>query len=304
MRTLSELFTAFSNERTRYRDSEVRATIDRLESAAEAAMYKENEVGGQARQVVSDVAVALGVVLGDTGPGMSVWSPANMRRVVAAARALKEERDELAAKHATTVDLLRVEHERANAAIEREEAADEAATEIGQHARRVERERDKYRKAAEEADDKLRKIEHGCETPESHNYGCPCDEAIEFRGGSITLHPDPMTVDLRFDAGPWSSTAMFKEEADPAPVRQIGVHLDGSVWHEFLRAAATVDPGSRALREELAALREAYESKPAVMRLEGPGAEWLAEQVKEHDELRATIVSQAREIARLQGESA
>ncbi|KDQ65745.1 hypothetical protein [Streptomyces sp. NTK 937] len=109
MRTLSELLTAFSSERTRYRDSEVRATIDRLESAAEAAMYKENEIGGQARRVVGDVAVALGVVLGDTGPRMSVWDPANMRRVVAAAKALREERDGYRAAYESKPASMRLE---------------------------------------------------------------------------------------------------------------------------------------------------------------------------------------------------
>lgn len=34
---------------------------------------------------------------------------------------------------------------------------------------------DEFRAAAEAAEAKLRKIEHGCETPESHLYGCPCD---------------------------------------------------------------------------------------------------------------------------------
>jgi hypothetical protein len=39
------------------------------------------------------------------------------------------------------------------------------------------------------------------------------------------------------------------------------------------------------------------------MRLDGPGAEWLADSLADVDDLRATIVSQAREIARLKGES-
>ncbi|GGY88684.1 hypothetical protein CP967_31200 [Streptomyces nitrosporeus] len=95
MSTLGELFTAFSNERTQHRDPDTRAIIDRLESAAEAAVCKENEIGGQARQVVGNVAVALGVVLGDTGPRMSVWDPANMRRVVGAAEALRKRLAEL-----------------------------------------------------------------------------------------------------------------------------------------------------------------------------------------------------------------
>lgn len=39
----------------------------------------------------------------------------------------------------------------------------------------LKRERDEHRAAAEKAEAKLRKIEYGCETPESHNYGCPCE---------------------------------------------------------------------------------------------------------------------------------
>ncbi|CAO0836150.1 hypothetical protein SMICM17S_07157 [Streptomyces microflavus] len=68
-----------------------------------------------------------------------------MHRVVVGAQALRDdlesmnsysarierERDELKAKQATTADLLRAEYERANAAIEREEAADEGARRSG-----------------------------------------------------------------------------------------------------------------------------------------------------------------------------
>ncbi|WP_327379429.1 hypothetical protein [Streptomyces sp. NBC_01212] len=50
--------------------------------------------------------------------------------------------------------------------------------------------------------------------------------------------------------------------------------------------------------------KRAYELKPATMRLEGPGAEALADRLIDVDDLRTTIVSQAREIARLKGESA
>lgn len=49
--------------------------------------------------------------------------------------------------------------------------------------------------------------------------------------------------------------------------------------------------------------KRAYELNPATMRLEGPGAEGLADRIDDIEELRATIVSQAREIARLKGES-
>jgi hypothetical protein len=43
----------------------------------------------------------------------------------------------------------------------------------------AEAERDEHRAAAERAEAKLRKIEYGCETPESHNYGCPCETKQE-----------------------------------------------------------------------------------------------------------------------------
>ncbi|WP_405927901.1 hypothetical protein OG554_03630 [Streptomyces griseus] len=107
--TLSELFTAFSNERTRYRDPEVRATIDRLERAAETAVYEQNSRGGEARNVVAGVAQTLGVALGDTGVGHSVWDSPNMRRVVAAARALKEERDGYKAAYESKPAIMRLE---------------------------------------------------------------------------------------------------------------------------------------------------------------------------------------------------
>ncbi|NYE44216.1 hypothetical protein [Streptomyces fulvorobeus] len=144
--------------------------LDAIDEAHIKRLNEENERGGEAREVVASVARTLDVVLGDTGIGQSMWDPANMRRVVCAAEALRndlakanesvdevcekyltlvEERDELRAKHDTTCDLLRHEYERANAAIEREETADEAAAEIGQYARQLERERDNYKRAYE-----------------------------------------------------------------------------------------------------------------------------------------------------------
>ncbi|MFJ3084465.1 hypothetical protein ACIPJG_32575 [Streptomyces halstedii] len=93
MTTLGDLLTAFSNERTRYRDPDIRAAIDRLESAAEAAVYTENERGGEARQVVADVAQVLGTDI-DYGPGQR-WDAYNMRRVVIAAEAVKAEHEVL-----------------------------------------------------------------------------------------------------------------------------------------------------------------------------------------------------------------
>lgn len=79
---LTELLKVFSAERTKYRDPDIRYTIDRLERAAEAALY-------ETRQVVSDVAKALGTDI-DSGPG-SHWDEAHMRRVVVSAEAIKAE---------------------------------------------------------------------------------------------------------------------------------------------------------------------------------------------------------------------
>lgn len=282
------------------------AMLDAADEAHIKRLNEENEIGGQARRVVGDVAVPLGVVLGDTGPRMSVWDPANMRRVVAAAKALRDDRngweaeaDNWRQEAEKLRDLLRSENERANAAIRREEVAEE-------HFEEKDKECEALREAVERAEAKLRKIEHGCETPESHSYGCPCvDEPIKFRGGSITLQQDPMTAEIRFDLGPWDRTTWFIEETDPEISRHgtlsvqrerrtVGVRIDGSVWGEFLRAASTVDPSAKVLRDELAALHEAYSDRI------GRHIETYAER----DELKATIVSQAREIARLKGESA
>lgn len=51
----------------------------------------------------------------------------------------------------------------------------------------LEHERDEHRAAAERAEAKLRKIEHGCETPESHLYGCTCIHPPEVDAGRV-LH--------------------------------------------------------------------------------------------------------------------
>lgn len=171
--------------------------------------------------------------------------------------------------------------------------------------KRLSDERDYHQAAAERAEAKLRKLEHGCETPESHAYGCPCDgEPIKFRGGSIVLTEDPVTAELRFDAGPWTGTTAFLEETEPEetnynerqfarPCRTAGVRIDGQVWMEFLRAASTVDPGSKALRKRLTELETSAEYWGA----NAPGGSLI-------DDLKNTIVSQARETARLKGESA
>ncbi|MGP3750878.1 hypothetical protein [Streptomyces sp. IBSNAI001] len=196
------------------------AVVGMLDAADEAhikRLNEENERGGEARQVVADVARTLGVVLADTGVGQLMWDPANMRRVVRAAQVLSDDRSHWEAEAGNLReeveklrDLLRIECERANAAIDREETAEKAIAELRDYVRQLGQERDNYKRA--------------------------------------------------------------------------------------------------------------YESKPASMRLEGPEAERLIEAMQQPvhhtkvifrdspaldvDDLKATIISQAREIARLKGESA
>ncbi|WNI28645.1 hypothetical protein [Streptomyces sp. ITFR-6] len=122
--------------------------VDMLDAADEAhreALYAENDRGGEARQVVADVALILGTDI-DAGPGHR-WDADHMQRVVTSAYAVDDERNELAAEKVKLTDLLRAEGERANAAIAREEASDEAAAEMGDYVRQLERERDELRAA-------------------------------------------------------------------------------------------------------------------------------------------------------------
>lgn len=158
-------------------------------------------------------------------------------------------------------------------------------------------ERDEHRTAAEQAETKLRKLEHGCETPESHDYGCPCDgDRIEFRGGSITHQWDPATVRIDFDAGRWDSVQMFVEENEGH--RTVAVQVDRCVWIEFAQAVRGSDPVARSEAEKLRdLLRVENERANAAIERERVGEE-------AYDDLKAIIVSQAREIARLKGESA
>jgi hypothetical protein len=91
-----------------------RQAIDRLEVAALAAAHQENEAGGQARQVVADVARVLGVDI-DEGPGHR-WDPEHMGRVVAGAADICEERDdlrELVAQLAEQRDLMTAQRDEA-----------------------------------------------------------------------------------------------------------------------------------------------------------------------------------------------
>ncbi|MGW6948996.1 hypothetical protein ACWGHD_18980 [Streptomyces xanthophaeus] len=71
---------------------DAKGQLDRLEEAALAAVYAENEIGGQARRVVAAVASVLGVDI-DEGPGHR-WDPDHMRRVVEVVRRIVVERDD------------------------------------------------------------------------------------------------------------------------------------------------------------------------------------------------------------------
>jgi hypothetical protein len=65
--------------------------LDAADEAHREAVYAENNEGGKSRGCVSAVARALGVDI-TTGPG-SMWSNDRMRKVIDAARALKDDRD-------------------------------------------------------------------------------------------------------------------------------------------------------------------------------------------------------------------
>ncbi|WP_280888181.1 hypothetical protein [Streptomyces sp. LBL] len=87
--SMGQMRRHFINERLK--GGADRAAIDRLEVAALAAVHRENESGGQARQVVADVARVLGVDI-DEGPG-NRWDPEHMARVIAVAEQVRDERD-------------------------------------------------------------------------------------------------------------------------------------------------------------------------------------------------------------------
>lgn len=89
--SIGQMRRHFTNERLK--GVADRAAIDRLEVAALAAVHRENESGGQARQVVADVARVLGVDI-DEGVGHR-WDPEHMSRVVGVADTVREERDDL-----------------------------------------------------------------------------------------------------------------------------------------------------------------------------------------------------------------
>jgi hypothetical protein len=94
------MLTEFESVKSRYalglgvRDLHVTAalrTVERLETAATKAVYEENERGGEARQVVANVARVLGVDI-DEGDGHR-WDPDHMARVVDGAQRLSDDRD-------------------------------------------------------------------------------------------------------------------------------------------------------------------------------------------------------------------
>ncbi|WP_327712388.1 hypothetical protein OG912_32215 [Streptomyces sp. NBC_00464] len=148
----------------------------------------------------------------------------------------------------------------------------EEKADLRDRAENAEKERDEHREAAEVAEAKLRKIEHGCETPESHNYGCPCDELATLREAYEKARADAERYKRAY-------------EMKPATMRLEGPGVERLVWHTTAGARdwESSDVVTPTLAEEIAS------------------AAPLGSLV---NDLRATIVSQAREIARLKGESA
>lgn len=63
--------------------------VQKAHDALTDAIMHENMTGGEARQVVLDCAVALGIDLGRNPLGGQTWGPENMARVTRAVRDLK-----------------------------------------------------------------------------------------------------------------------------------------------------------------------------------------------------------------------
>ncbi|MFE6493404.1 hypothetical protein [Streptomyces sp. NPDC057748] len=208
----------------------VKSMLDAADEAHLKSLYAENARGGEARQVVADVARILGTDI-DDGPGHR-WDADHMQRVVVAARRLTEALVDEGARNVVSVNLLRTETERADAAIRREDAANEAVTELREYARQMEQERD----------DALSKVTLWKELAERN------DEAS-----------GPLRMEL---SGAQRERDQYRRDAERAS-------------------------------EQLANVRELL-----TMRSAAPEPGDLVE------ELEAVIVSQAREIARLKGESA
>lgn len=169
-------------------------------------------------------------------------------------------------------------------------------------------------------------------------------ERIEFNGGAIVHRFDPATTEIRFDAGPWTSTTMFVEESDPegfdSPglrcrkvTRSAGMRMDDSVWNTFAEAVADNHPDVKELKERASAAdhwkalaqrsdaaapvrAELRRTKDELSYAQRELQRWKDEVSRlrvdldgrtdddDVEELKEVIVSQAREIARLKGESA
>ncbi|MCM2391727.1 hypothetical protein [Streptomyces albipurpureus] len=145
-------------------------------------------------------------------------------------------------------------------------------------------------------------------------------ERVVFKGGYFEENPDPLVVELAFHTDRWDSSKGFTR-IHPSPALS-GVQLDGSVWHSMRAAMRDTDPAYKKLEQERDALQEqldAMRAKYDILTSERdwqPRALWVVPSPETlecapdtpvgslADDLKNTIVSQAREIARLKGGSA
>ncbi|WP_030962664.1 hypothetical protein [Streptomyces sp. NRRL S-378] len=235
---------------------EVVGMIGGLEHAALGEVYAENSRGGEARSVVDAVARTLDVDI-DAGPGHR-WDADHMRRVTDAVTAMVRDRDYLAGTCSSLRDLLRKEKERADAAIAREEAADEAAEQF-------EAERDEAREQRDAWKTALEQMEAKRVLPLQR-------ELREEREKNAELIAENRTARAAARRVVFHTTAADERRVAP-----------GVVWRTLTTEEHTHTD------EELQRLAESVAMRALLDSLVS--------------DLKNTIVSQAREIARLKGES-
>jgi chromosome segregation ATPase len=231
------------------------AVVSMLDAADEEHIRRiraENERGGEARRVVADVARALDVDI-DAGPGHR-WDADHMQRVVMEAKQLRVDREgwhralnDHDAELSKLRDLLRSEKARADAAVAREEAADEVTEQFEAERDEAREQRDAWKAATEALDERtarpLRK------------------ELAEERENSAAL-----AAEL------WATRAALRRE----PARMV-IHTTAAEERDWKSSdLVTAD-----------VLAKIGATAPVGSLV---------------DELKNTIVSQAREIARLKGE--
>jgi hypothetical protein len=144
---LTELIQAFSQAEDATPSQ--RELFSKLQRVALDVVYAENNRGGEARQVVADVARILGTDI-DVGPGHR-WDADHMQRVVTSAQAMKAERN-IAIRERDDAK------EASEAWKELAERNDETSGPLRANLRRAERERDAAQREGRAWRDEVRRL--------------------------------------------------------------------------------------------------------------------------------------------------